>query len=353
MKAFGECELSPTRFSHFDCKLKHEVSASTYEHGVVLYPYLLYSLFVVVPRYSRHRFYGLSHIAFIRLDPALITALVEHWRQETHTFHFPIGEVAITFQVVAVLWGLPIDGLPITSSKRHRATHEWQWICQDLLGRTPPNIDISGGTLRIGWITEHFTALPDGAPAELVVQFARVYMLHLIGGIMLLDKSQNRVQLMFLPLLEYLDQIHMYSWGSACLARLYRELCHASSPDVKDIGGALLLLQLWAWERLPRLVPHMPPGVVPNGLQPIVIDEENSLPPGPYGCRGWSCGERSRHLFCFDVIEWHFPNRVLRQFGLQQLIPGHCDTDERLHTVDRQGKPEIRWAEFHAQYLQM
>lgn len=145
---------------------------------------------------------------------------------------------------MAVLWGLPIDSLPVTSFDTHRAIHEWQRICQDLLGKTPLDIDISGGTLRIGWITEHFTDLPDEAPDDLVVQFARARMLHLIGGIMLLDKTQNKVQLMFLPLLEHLDQIHTYSWGSACLARLYRDLCRASSLDAKDIGGASVLLQV-------------------------------------------------------------------------------------------------------------
>ena len=32
----------------------------------------------------------------IKIDHHLITALVERWRPETHTFHLPIGEVAIT-----------------------------------------------------------------------------------------------------------------------------------------------------------------------------------------------------------------------------------------------------------------
>ncbi|KAK9284234.1 hypothetical protein L1049_023403 [Liquidambar formosana] len=230
-------------------------------------------------------FYGLSRIGFIRLDPALITALVERWRQETHTFHLPIGEVTITLQDVAVLWGLPIDGLPVTSMDSYRTMAEWQELCQNLLGRRPLDIDISGGSLRIGWITEYFTELPDDPPADLVVQFARARMLHLIGGIMLPDKTQNKVQLMFLPFLEHLDQIHTYSWGSACLARLYRDLCRASSAEAKDIGGASVLLQLWAWERLPRLAPHLPPGVVADGFEPIMIDPQESLPPGPHGCK--------------------------------------------------------------------
>lgn len=41
---------------------------------------------------------GLYGVPFISLDHALITALVERWRPETHTFHLPHGEMTITLQ---------------------------------------------------------------------------------------------------------------------------------------------------------------------------------------------------------------------------------------------------------------
>jgi hypothetical protein len=46
----------------------------------------------------------------VQLDRALLTALVERWRPETHTFHFPCGEMTLTLQDVAYLLGLPIAG---------------------------------------------------------------------------------------------------------------------------------------------------------------------------------------------------------------------------------------------------
>ena len=49
-----------------------------------------------------------------KLDHALITALVERWRPETHTFHMPTGEMTPTLQDVSVIWGLPIGGPPVT-----------------------------------------------------------------------------------------------------------------------------------------------------------------------------------------------------------------------------------------------
>ena len=61
----------------------------------------------------RAGFYGVCRVGWIRYDQALISALVERWRQETHTFHLPVGEATVTLEDVAILWGLPIDGEPV------------------------------------------------------------------------------------------------------------------------------------------------------------------------------------------------------------------------------------------------
>ena len=38
-----------------------------------------------------------------------------------------------------------------------------------------------------------------------------------------------------------------WSFGSGVLAYLYRELCKSVDPERKNMGGCVLLLQLWAW----------------------------------------------------------------------------------------------------------
>lgn len=42
-------------------------------------------------------FTGLFKVPDMEIDHALITALVERWCPETHTFHLPHGEMGITF----------------------------------------------------------------------------------------------------------------------------------------------------------------------------------------------------------------------------------------------------------------
>ncbi|XP_028103528.1 serine/threonine-protein phosphatase 7 long form homolog [Camellia sinensis] len=90
----------------------------------------------------RAGFYGVYRIGHIRLDHALITALVERWRTETHTFHFPIGEATVTLQDVSVLYGLRIDGRAVTGVDSSLATGQWIALCAELLGVAPTPADL-------------------------------------------------------------------------------------------------------------------------------------------------------------------------------------------------------------------
>ncbi|RYQ90074.1 hypothetical protein Ahy_B09g096358 isoform A [Arachis hypogaea] len=118
----------------------------------------------------------------IRGSHPLLAALVERWRPETHTFVLPVGEVTVTLEDVAHIFGLPIDGEPVS-----------------------------------GWTGSS-------------------------------NKSTAYAHAKYLPLLRDFERIHTYSWGSACLAHLYKALCRASRYDTKEMDGPLNLLFVWACE---------------------------------------------------------------------------------------------------------
>ncbi|KAL7234928.1 hypothetical protein ACSBR1_018405 [Camellia fascicularis] len=58
-------------------------------------------------------------------------------------------------------------------------------------------------------------------------------------------------------------------------------------------------------------------------------------------------------LICFDVVEWHHPQRVLRQFGRVQSVPDRFDTKWQLHVTNRRGRAGTDWHLFYMPYIQL
>ncbi|KAL0304544.1 UNVERIFIED_CONTAM: hypothetical protein Sradi_6322500 [Sesamum radiatum] len=103
------------------------------------------------------------------------------------------------------------------------------------------------------------------------------------------------VPLLYLSKLEEINTARNYSWGSAVLAFLYRELCHASLKGKAAIGGALQLLQIWAWSRIIPLSPGL--GVERLYMDQVQVNIDRFLPAAPYGAI-WNC----RHNFTRTFI---------------------------------------------------
>ncbi|KAL0340390.1 UNVERIFIED_CONTAM: Serine/threonine-protein phosphatase 7 long form [Sesamum radiatum] len=205
-------------------------------------------------------FYGVYRCGRIQYDCHLITALVERWRSETHSFHFRVGEATITLQDV---------------------------------------------------------------------QYASAVALLLLGGTIEKGKAA--------------------------------------------IGGALQLVQIWAWSRIIPLCPGL--GAPRVHMGPHQIDNNRVLPGAPYGAM-WNCEHTFTRtvrttvrvirdildemqydqfiwqpydmesnvimayagnfnpqlwrsicpLIFYAIVEMHHPERVLRQFGMMQNIPDQPDT---------------------------
>ncbi|KAH9606160.1 hypothetical protein KSS87_013272 [Heliosperma pusillum] len=329
------------------------------------------------------QFRGITRFCYVPLDADLITALVERWRQETHPFHLPFGEATVTLQDVAMLFGLRISGRPVTGSSEGG----WLNLCVRLLGATPSIKAIKGSKLKLTWLHDNFQNVANINSQYQLHCHVRAYLLYLFGALLFPDKTGNTVSLIYLPLLENLDQIDDISWGSGVLACLYRNLCKATKVDCIEIAGLLLLLQLWSWERVsigrPDIVRSRVPrqaGVAyPLGSQVLtrvdplackwlrvqrgfkdhrlglvvirdLLDKMVELqfvwqPYTPSVVQHLSpiCVQDQAEwtviapLICFEMVEWHFPNRCTRQFGWQQMIPEMGSTCTRLHGVSRKG----------------
>ncbi|KAF1877934.1 hypothetical protein Lal_00038244 [Lupinus albus] len=197
----------------------------------------------------------------------------------------------------------------------------------------------------------------------------------MISGELLPDKSNNRVHLLYLPLLRDLTRVHRYSWGLACLANLYREMCRETKPNAKA-----MVLDM----------------VSPTFLAPIV----DRLPTYPFASRwgqrnlnyrgiprGDLTGYRSRldrmdvndfqwlshenyadnlprevledkniwsactTLICFSIVEWHQTDRVRLQFRLLQDLPQPPHNLDALHRVDKRDNLDTNWATRHAEWI--
>ena len=108
---------------------------------------------------------GLLRVPHMDLDHALITALVERWWSEMHSFHLPHSEMTITLQDMEVIMGVPVDGLPVMG---YTKMTDWSDLYYDMLGHRPPRRDvgsnkntrvIEGPRVKAKWLKDRFSNL--------------------------------------------------------------------------------------------------------------------------------------------------------------------------------------------------
>ncbi|RYR42067.1 hypothetical protein Ahy_A08g038514 [Arachis hypogaea] len=95
------------------------------------------------------------------------------------------------------------------------------------------------------------------ATDDVIIQYARCYILYLLGDVLLPDKANNTVHVLYLPLLADFDAISTYSWGSTCLCWLYRAMCLTIDYTVEGMTGCHTLLMSWIYYRLSFWAPNV------------------------------------------------------------------------------------------------
>lgn len=143
---------------------------------------------------------------------AALSALVDRWRPETHTFHLPSGEMTVTLQDMAMIAALPIRGRAVTGSTTSAG---WREMVQELLGTapappSPPAKESKTSGLSLKWIEETFQNLSPDATEEEVRRHCRAYVLHLFGAVLFPDSAGDVASWMFLPLLRDFNEAGTY-----------------------------------------------------------------------------------------------------------------------------------------------
>ncbi|XP_074324324.1 serine/threonine-protein phosphatase 7 long form homolog [Apium graveolens] len=301
----------------------------------------------MVPLLQSTCFHGVVRVASLQLDWSLIAALVERWRPETHNFHLSMGEVT-TLQDVGVLLGLPVDGDAVIYDVTPCPDMSWCSYVAELFGKDPdPKKDMNGSRVRLSFIALCAPSrLAQDASAYDIRFQVLCYLVHLFGGVLFTEHSGGLFHPMFLHFIRDLDRCGDYAWGVVVLAYLYRELCKTSKKDVDEVAGCLLLLQLWAWQRLPTLAPIRisstlfdarfweGPVAAPRGLRWL------------HGHSYTSTGGRTLPVIR-TLLDGLGPSQVVRQFGLVQTIPVDVVYSEAAHSTNLRGNDKIRLIQKH------
>ena len=99
----------------------------------------------IIPLLRQSGFYWIMKMGYLKINSSLITALIERWRPETHTFHLRCGEDTITLQDVSVLLGLHTEGIPLIGE----TNLDWAELCEELLGVRPWEGELQGSVVKL------------------------------------------------------------------------------------------------------------------------------------------------------------------------------------------------------------
>ncbi|XP_072073906.1 serine/threonine-protein phosphatase 7 long form homolog [Arachis hypogaea] len=253
---------------------------------------------------------GLYHLARLNthwfwLDEPLVSAFIERWRPETHTFHMSFGECTITLQDVAYQLELPVDGQPVSGCMTDFHLHiegarpAWEWF-QELFGELPPPDKRKLYTIHFTWFHERFKVLLADASEETVHIYARAYIMMLLSTQLFMDKSGNRVHLQWTTYLPTSD-------GKEQRIIQYRlALDRLGDRDIVwEPYGSLDVLAV---------------------IHPEILTEEHT--------RLWRV---VTSLIYFAVIEWHQVDRFFPQLGGLQHLPEPALNIDYLHSKDDRG----------------
>ncbi|XP_072073782.1 serine/threonine-protein phosphatase 7 long form homolog [Arachis hypogaea] len=246
---------------------------------------------------------------------ALLSALVEHWRPETHTFHLPVGEVIMTLEDMSYILGLSINGEAVTG--RSDSSHQFLVEnCIACFGREPGPDDHVFGKGIVG-------GSQSGTPIQIVVSCLTIQLQENgwpTDTAFCLGVGAYAVPGTYTP-----RSTRRYWWSHWCQHTRYirRPTAHfrrgLDDMGVDDISFYMAAIY---------------GSGIPDVLAPHMV----------------MCSTQSP-LVSFECIEWHPTDGVRRQFGMQQLPPGPAFDLGRDHCKRLTGAQNHDWGQIYSQWV--
>ncbi|RYR31736.1 hypothetical protein Ahy_B01g056620 [Arachis hypogaea] len=203
--------------------------------------------------------------------------------------------------------------------------------CDHLL---PPDrkADCRGSGIKLTWLRnlKERIQLTDEISMQ---RYVKCHIMLLLGTILFGDKSGASVHWKFLPLLRNFHSISHFSWGSACLAHLYRWRNWERGDNryrylsLAHFRKALDEVQEGQFVWVAYGVDRIDPGIIPEDILMHAVVWSATVP-----------------LISFESIEWHATDRIRRQFGFVQGVPHQEWNPGRAHGETLAGPKNLDWA---------
>ena len=145
------------------------------------------------------------------MNPAAITALIDRWRPDTHSFHLRAGEMTVTLQDMSMILALPIQGDPLCINTGSDGWRER--MCGLTGGKCPGDtINSKGEKLRVTagatfkWIAQNFSTCPENSSEDEIIIYARVYVWYVNTKTIFADGKGNMAHWHWLKALTLMDK---------------------------------------------------------------------------------------------------------------------------------------------------
>ena len=145
--------------------------------------------------------------------------------------------------------GVLVDGLPVVGFTHMQ---DQGYLSAKLLGHRPPNKEVYAGKntavmeglrVKAKWFEERFSnPFPADATEMLVQQYARFYILGMLGGMLFMDKSGEWLSIMYLQFFNPIKEDSQANWRCTTIGAVVgvgEVSTHMSCDEASTLGTAL------------------------------------------------------------------------------------------------------------------